>query len=253
MGGNQTDVIKLQDIKSFPGFPFFFFLSTTPPHLFFLFFFSKMSAVQKIQSHPAFIQTQNKAKYYVGQLDKEVRIFFFWLACFLVSQKMSPTKTLTFFFQLSKYPTLNAFEQRTQIPKSYAFLGGLFLVTLLHLIRPLAVPASNLIGWAVPAYLSFKAIETPSPRDDVQWLTYWVIFGFLNFLESLALGVILYYFRWYFVFKTLFILWLQLPAFRVCCFSSLLFILDLIFFSLGRSNSLFWNPQARPWKLHLHE
>jgi receptor expression-enhancing protein 5/6 len=145
-----------------------------------------MSAVQKLQAHPAFIQAQNKANYYVQQLDKE----------------------------LTKYPALTTFEQRTQLPKAYAVLGGLFLVIFLHLINPLAAPISNAIGWAIPAFLSFKAIESPSPHDDIQWLTYWIVFGFFNFIESLALGLILYYFRWYFAFKTLFILWLQLPAFR---------------------------------------
>ena len=31
-----------------------------------------MSATQKVQQHPAFIQAQDKANYYVNQLDKEV-------------------------------------------------------------------------------------------------------------------------------------------------------------------------------------
>ena len=38
----------------------------------------------------------------------------------------------------------------------------------------LASPISNLIGWALPAYLSVQAIESPSANDDKQWLTYWV-------------------------------------------------------------------------------
>ena len=33
----------------------------------------QMSASQKVQQHPAFIQAQDKANYYVNQLDKEVR------------------------------------------------------------------------------------------------------------------------------------------------------------------------------------
>jgi receptor expression-enhancing protein 5/6 len=145
-----------------------------------------MSAAQKVQQHPAFIQASNKANLYVSQLDKE----------------------------LTKYPVLNTFEQRTQIPKSYAVIGGVLLLTLLHLVNPLAMPVSNFVGWGLPAYLSFKALETPAPQDDVQWLTYWVVFGFLNFLESMALRVVLYYFPWYFAFKSIFVLWLQLPAFR---------------------------------------
>jgi receptor expression-enhancing protein 5/6 len=145
-----------------------------------------MSAAQKVQQHPAFIQAQNKAGYYVGQLDKE----------------------------LSKYPVLNNLEQRTQIPKAYSVIGGFALIVFLHTFNALAAPVSNLVGWGLPAYLSFKAIETPSPHDDVQWLTYWVVFGFFNFLESFALRVLLYYLPWYYAFKSVFIVWLQLPAFR---------------------------------------
>ena len=117
--------------------------------------------------------------------------------------------------QLTKNPALNAFEERTQIPKAYAVLGGVVLLTLFHFINSLAGPVSNLVGWALPAFLSFKALETPGHQDDVQWLTYWIVFGFFNFTESFALRLVLYYFPWYFAFKTIFIIWLQLPTFRV--------------------------------------
>ncbi|KAH9005814.1 TB2/DP1, HVA22 family-domain-containing protein [Lactarius hatsudake] len=144
------------------------------------------SAQQKVQQHPAFQQAQAKANYYLAQLDKE----------------------------LSRYPVLVNMEQRTQVPKAYAFIGAVTLLTLLHFVNALAAPASNLIGWGLPAYLSFKALESPGHDDDAQWLTYWIIFGFFNFAEGFALRALLYYFPWYFSFKTLFILWLQLPAFR---------------------------------------
>ncbi|KAJ8488801.1 hypothetical protein ONZ45_g13825 [Pleurotus djamor] len=145
-----------------------------------------MSAAQRVQQHPVVLEAQNRANYYVNQLDKE----------------------------LTKYPVLINLERRTQVPKTYAVLGGLVLLALLHLVNPLAAPVSNLIGWGLPAYLSFKAIESPSTQDDVQWLTYWVVFGFFNFMESFALRAVLYYFPWYFSFKSVFIIWLQLPAFR---------------------------------------
>ena len=74
---------------------------------------------------------------------------------------------------------------------------------------------TNLVGFLLPSYFSLAALESPQPQDDVQWLTYWVVFGFFNFLESFALSVVLYYFPWYFAFKSIFILWLQLPQFRV--------------------------------------
>ena len=121
--------------------------------------------------------------------------------------------------QLNNYPMLKALEQRTQVPKSYMVIGSVGLLLFLHVFNSFAAPVSNLLGWALPAYLSLKALETPGPQDDIQWLTYWVIFGSFTFLESFALRVLLYYLPWYYAFKSLFILWLQLPAFRVCVIS----------------------------------
>ncbi|KAF8757540.1 TB2/DP1, HVA22 family [Rhizoctonia solani] len=72
---------------------------------------------------------------------------------------------------LSQYPAMNKLEQRTGRQCTRC-------------------PASNLVGWGLPAYMSMRAIETPSGRDDVQWLTYWVIFGFLTYLESFALRIL---------------------------------------------------------------
>jgi receptor expression-enhancing protein 5/6 len=141
---------------------------------------------QSITNHPVYVQASNKARYYNAQLDKE----------------------------LSRYPVLNDIEVRTQIPKTVLALGGAILCTLLVLINALAGPTSNLVGWALPAYLSFRALETPGPDDDVQWLTYWVVFGFFNFVESFALRMVLYYLPFYYAFKTVFVLWLQLPATR---------------------------------------
>lgn len=170
-----------------------------------------MSATQKVQQHPAFVQAQNKANYYISQLDKEVGDKF-------LSSGVLLSLSLTVFRvaqQLTKYPVLNTFEQRTQVPKTYLVISAVILITLFHFVNPLAAPVSNLVGWGLPAYLSFKALETPGHQDDIQWLTYWVVFGFFNFTESFALRMVLYYFPWYFAFKTVFILWLQLPMFRV--------------------------------------
>ena len=141
---------------------------------------------QNIQQHPAVQQAVAKANYYNAQLDKE----------------------------LTKYPVLVNLEQRVQLPKTYIVIGGTTILLTLHLFNTLAAPVSNLIGFGLPAYLSLKALETTTHQDDVQWLTYWVVFGFFNFLESFALSVVLYYFPWYFSFKSLFILWLQLPYFK---------------------------------------
>lgn len=185
-----------------------------------------MSAAQKIQQHPVFIQAQNKVNYHLNQLDKEVRIPPF-------RPVLSDSNHPLSLGQLTKYPVLATFEQHTQVPKTFLAIGTVFLLALVHFINPLAAPVSNLVGWALPAYLSFKALERPAPQDDVQWLTYWVLFGFFNFAESIALGLILYYVPWYYALKTVFVLWLQLPNVRVradVAYDSLHFLIVYFYF-----------------------
>ncbi|EIW86250.1 hypothetical protein CONPUDRAFT_44497 [Coniophora puteana RWD-64-598 SS2] len=145
-----------------------------------------MSAADQVKQHPAFQQASAKANYYVSQFDKE----------------------------LTKYPALAQLEQRTQVPKTWLVGGSVALLFIFHLFNSLAAPVSNFVGWGLPAYLSFRALESPGHADDIQWLTYWVVFGAFNFTESVALRPVLYYFPWYFAAKTLFVLWLQLPITR---------------------------------------
>ncbi|PWN43696.1 hypothetical protein IE81DRAFT_65492 [Ceraceosorus guamensis] len=165
---------------------------------------------------------QQKAEYFVSQVDKE----------------------------LSKYPQLVRLEQTVPVPKAYAAIGGFGLFTLVrkrkvlsgrrpqqthilvlcHLSRLqfvffniFAGFLTNLVGFVLPAYFSMKALESPQPQDDVQWLTYWVVFGFFNFIESFV-DLILYalriansqscviqWFPFYYTFKTFAIVWLMLP------------------------------------------
>ncbi|BGP50377.1 ER membrane protein DP1/Yop1 [Rhodotorula kratochvilovae] len=128
---------------------------------------------------------QQKFDYYISQVDKE----------------------------LSKYPSLNKLEAQTGVPKAYATLGvaGVFVTFVFFNIA--AGFLTNLLGWGLPAYLSLKALETPGHDDDVQWLTYWVIFGSFTFLENFA-GFIVSWFPYYYVVKTIFILYLILPSTR---------------------------------------
>jgi len=118
--------------------------------------------------------------------------------------------------ELSKYPVMRDIETRTKVPKAYGVLSlGVSAVVLIFFnMFGLAQPVSNLIGWALPAYLSVQAIESPGTNDDKQWLTYWVVFGSLNLAESMGLRAILYWIPMWFVFKTLFTIWLMLPATR---------------------------------------
>jgi receptor expression-enhancing protein 5/6 len=76
-----------------------------------------------------------------------------------------------------------------------------------------ARPLCMLAGLLYPAYKSFKALETPAPEDDRQWLTYWVIMAFFTFIEYFA-DSFLFWLPFYYEAKLAFILWLQLPQFN---------------------------------------
>lgn len=70
---------------------------------------------------------------------------------------------------------------------------------------------TRVIGVAYPVFKSIEALETPSPEDDKQWLTYWAIYGLLTVLDDFA-GAILEYLPYYFFIKMCFFIWLLNPA-----------------------------------------
>jgi len=92
------------------------------------------NAAEQIKAHPAVQQAQQSFFQYIQQLDKE----------------------------LSRYPILVQLEQKTQVPKAYGVLiaAAFFLSTIF--INTLALPVSNLFGWALP--LTFPT--APSSRPD---------------------------------------------------------------------------------------
>lgn len=59
---------------------------------------------------------------------------------------------------------------------------------------------SNILGFIYPSYASMKAIESKDKGDDTKWLTYWVVFGFVNIAE-LPLEFILSYIPFFYLFK----------------------------------------------------
>ncbi|GAK65549.1 uncharacterized protein PAN0_009c3766 [Moesziomyces antarcticus] len=117
---------------------------------------------------------------------------------------------LTPYRSTRRYPALKKFEQTVPIPKAYAALGAFGIFTLFVFFNIAAGFLTNLLGFFVPAYFSLKALESPQPEDDVQWLTYWVVFGMFTFLETFS-SIVLYYVPWYYTIKTLAIVWLMLP------------------------------------------
>ncbi|KND99531.2 hypothetical protein QG37_03681 [Candidozyma auris] len=106
------------------------------------------------------------------------------------------------------------FEQQTGLPRSYAVLGfGVVYIVIIFLnIAGIGQLLSNVAGFVIPGYFSLIALETRSKDDDTQLLTYWVVFAFLNVIEFWS-RAILYWVPFYFFLKTIFLIYIGVPAF----------------------------------------
>jgi len=115
--------------------------------------------------------------------------------------------------ELSKLPQLRQIEAATGVKKTYLVAGVGFFSLLLIFFNIAGQLLTNLVGFAFPAYASFKAIQTSRKDDDTQWLTYWTVFASFSIVETM-LETILYWFPFYYLVKLVFLLWLYLPQFR---------------------------------------
>ncbi|KAL8271705.1 hypothetical protein Esti_004381 [Eimeria stiedai] len=71
----------------------------------------------------------------------------------------------------------------------------------------------DVAGFLYPAWMSFRAIETPGTEDDKLWLTYWVVYGAFSLVEYFV-DFILFWVPFYYLLKFCFLLYLALPCFK---------------------------------------
>jgi receptor expression-enhancing protein 5/6 len=104
---------------------------------------------------------------------------------------------------------LQQLETQTGYPKALFFV---VLSTILTGVLTLIGGAKllvDLVGFLYPAYMSFKSMDGGS-IDDTQWLTYWVVFSFLNIFESLFAFVV-NLIPFYFWIKIAMVIWMWHP------------------------------------------
>ncbi|CAO3625554.1 unnamed protein product [Cunninghamella blakesleeana] len=115
--------------------------------------------------------------------------------------------------QLKKVSVFQKMEQITKIPKVYLALILGFITFLLLFFNVAGRLITNLIAWLYPAYASLQTIETSSYSKRQQWVTYWVVLGVFHFVEYFE-DTLTYWLPFYYLFKTVFILYLSLPMFK---------------------------------------
>jgi len=113
--------------------------------------------------------------------------------------------------RLCEYPVVIKVSNALELRPIYVALLALSIVLLF--LGILSQTVSYLVGYLHPAWLSVKAIESKSPDEGRQWLSYWVIFAVFGFIETIAESFI-FWVPFYYILKVVFLLWLSLPQFR---------------------------------------
>ncbi|KAH7484656.1 hypothetical protein PRIC1_003971 [Phytophthora ramorum] len=113
--------------------------------------------------------------------------------------------------KLERYEKIVELEKATGVDKFYIFCVGALLAGILLFVVGGEELVVGLVGFIYPAYMSFKAINTPGTGDDTQWLTYWVVYAFFNLTESLT-DLVLSWIPFYFFFKIAFLVWSYHPS-----------------------------------------
>jgi len=106
--------------------------------------------------------------------------------------------------------TLKLIEDKTQVKRSYVFLGVVGALAIYLIFGYAAQLICNFIGFVYPAYASLKALETPKKDDDTKWLTYWTVFAFFSVIEFPS-DILLNWFPLYWLAKCIFMVWLFAP------------------------------------------
>merc|ERR1711966_236526 len=113
---------------------------------------------------------------------------------------------------LCQYDTLRELEKKTGQPKAYFFFAAVSLISAVVYGLGGMKLGSDLLAFAYPAYMSLKAIDTPEHADDIQWLTYWVVFAIFSILEN-VMAFLTEMIPFYYVLKVCLFAWLCHPKF----------------------------------------
>ncbi|KAI4838924.1 protein YOP1 [Plasmodium brasilianum] len=114
---------------------------------------------------------------------------------------------------VKKFPIINDIGKKYGVKPSYVIvpISGFLLLSLIFGWG--AALICNVVGFAYPAYQSFKAVESQSKDETKLWLTYWVVFSLFFFIEYL-IDIILFWVPFYYLIKLLFLLYLYMPQVR---------------------------------------
>ena len=107
---------------------------------------------------------------------------------------------------------MNIIEKRTEInPK--VLVGGLVVALILTTTKWFSSYVTCLVGVVCPTYMSLKAIDSTEDDDDIQYLTYWVVYGLFSVFDIFT-SFLINMIPFYYTLKLAFLIWLFMPNFK---------------------------------------
>ena len=115
--------------------------------------------------------------------------------------------------QLDKNPTVKQLAEKAGVPSGYIAAGAVVTGFLFVFMGVGASLITDAVGIFYPAYMSFKAIESPEAEDDKLWLTYWVVFAIYGFADRF-LDFVFFWVPFYYPIKLVVLVSLFAPKTR---------------------------------------
>ncbi len=111
-----------------------------------------------------------------------------------------------------KIPLVKKVAEKTK-QKPFIIVFAILIVLLVTLFTPIGSSVTTFLAFTIPAFRTFQAIESHTKEDDVRYLTFWIVFGFLYSFDQ-ALSFFLGFIPFYYLLRTVFIALIFIPKYK---------------------------------------